>query len=80
MTVLSVRGLTVRFRMRESAPVRAVTDVSFDLAAGSASPSSGRAAAASPSSPPPSSACSPATPRPPGPPCSPGPATTPPPT
>ncbi|BDH66669.1 MULTISPECIES: ABC transporter ATP-binding protein [Streptomyces] len=34
MTVLSVRGLTVRFRMRESAPVRAVTDVSFDLAAG----------------------------------------------
>ncbi|WP_461712740.1 ATP-binding cassette domain-containing protein, partial [Streptomyces sp. DSM 41029] len=34
VTVLSVRGLTVRFRMRESAPVRAVTDVSFDLAAG----------------------------------------------
>lgn len=32
--VLSVRGLSVRFRMRDRAYVRAVTDVSFDLAAG----------------------------------------------
>ncbi|MFI6275497.1 ABC transporter ATP-binding protein [Streptomyces sp. NPDC050988] len=34
MNVLSVRGLSVRFRMRDRAYVRAVTDVSFDLAAG----------------------------------------------
>jgi peptide/nickel transport system ATP-binding protein len=32
--VLSVRGLSVRFRMRDDSYVRAVTDVSFDLAAG----------------------------------------------
>lgn len=32
--VLSLRGLSVRFRMRDRAYVRAVTDVSFDLAAG----------------------------------------------
>lgn len=34
MTVLSVRGLSVRFTMRDAAPVRAVTDAHFDLAAG----------------------------------------------
>ncbi|MFC8198541.1 ABC transporter ATP-binding protein [Streptomyces sp. NPDC060006] len=34
MNVLSVRGLSVRFRMRDGTHVRAVTNVSFDLAAG----------------------------------------------
>lgn len=46
--VLSVRGLSVRFRMRGGRQVAAVADAHFDLVAGSAWRWSARAAAANP--------------------------------